>query len=77
MYWPAVNEAWCDAVGTIDPAALTNYATMVTGWLAAVSAAPTFDKFRLLHGASGTPADDITALTPSSLLATQRRRLRR
>lgn len=77
MYWPSLGETDVDGVGTIAPGAKTRIQTMLTAWSNAVATATSFDSFAVLHTISTPVATKITSLTVDSVMATQRRRLRK
>lgn len=77
MYWPYLGETDVDGIGLIAPGAKTRMQTMINGWNAAVGTATSFDAFYVLHQISTPEPSKVTQLTPASLLATQRRRLRK
>lgn len=77
MYWPSLGEIDVDGVGAINPTAKARIQTMLTAWNNAVATATSFDSFAVLHTISTPPATKITSLTVDSVMATQRRRLRK
>jgi hypothetical protein len=74
-YWPfAANEADVDESGLWGSASVANFQGAQTDFLADLSTAEV--PMAILHSASGAPSNVIN-LSTQSLLATQRRRLRR
>lgn len=74
MYYPGCDETSVDSDGRVSSGKLTGLAAMLTAWVTAMDAIGV-DRV-ILHVGSSDP-DVITSWTPESVVATQRRRLRR
>ena len=75
MYWPfAANEGDVNEQGQWSPASAANFQTAVETFLVDLASADV--PMVILHSASGSPSG-VNSLVTQTLLATQRRRLRR
>lgn len=77
MFWPYVEELNVSSVGVLDPTFVTKLQTMCTAWRTSITTASLFDSMILFHTATTPDPAIVTSLTVASVVATQRRRLRR
>lgn len=75
LYLPAVDESIVDNLGNISTAAVATWNTSLANWLSALSSAGV-PMHNNPTGDGTVPTSPVTALTMSTRVATQRRRLR-